>query len=367
MTRRSNNPVLDARAGTDGAVPLVSTAIRDVVPGARASHQVSARETVRARESAAVEGLLDRAEQARDGDLSALLKRIALRRLDRSRPTRHRAQTPSEPEPHSGPRPAPQAQPERQSRGAPALLERAEVSPDLLRLKVSRPAGFQFAAGQHVKMGLPGLTRTYSLASAPHDAHLEFFLELIPGGRLSERLRHVAPGAAMAVSSRAKGKLHLDGGRPNQLMVATVTGIAPYRSLLRDYLARRMALRTDRRTASRSGSQTGGRGATTRFVILHGASYFDELAYAEELAELARRHPDTISYIPTVSRPDSPRNRTWQGARGRADTLFPVVLERLGLTPADTAVFACGNPGMVRNVATGARSRGFAVQTEPFD
>jgi len=230
----------------------------------------------------------------------------------------------------------------------PRLLRRRDVSDALVSLQLSRPVGFDYRPGQHVKMGLPDLMRTYSLVSAPHEDHLEFFVELFADGRLSSRLATLAPGAGMALGSRAKGKLALDGSRRNQLMVATVTGIAPYVSLLRDHF-------------------NGPGGADHRFVILHGASHADEFGYAEELGSLARAHPGRLTYIPTVSRPASPRNAAWRGARGRVDAHLDALITRLGLHAGDTAAFACGNPDMVRNVAGDLRRRGFPTYTEPFD
>jgi len=234
------------------------------------------------------------------------------------------------------------------AKAPPRLLRRRDVSDGLVSLQLSRPAGFDYRPGQHVKIGLPGLMRTYSLVSAPHEDHLEFFVELFADGRLSSRLATLAPGTEMALGSRAKGKLALDGSRRNQLMVATVTGIAPYVSLLRDHFH-------------------GPGGADHRFAILHGASHADEFGYAEEFGELARAHPGRLTYIPMVSRPASPRNAAWRGARGRVDAHLDALITRLGLHAGDTAAFACGNPDMVRNVAGNLRRRGFPTYTEPFD
>jgi ferredoxin-NADP reductase len=233
------------------------------------------------------------------------------------------------------------------SADAPVLLDRRPVTGDLLRLTLSRPRGFRYLPGQHVKMGVPGLLRTYSFVSAPYQSHLEFFVELFPSGRLSDRLRRIRPGAAMALGDRASGRLRLDPKRANQLMIATVTGIAPYLSLLRHHLHES--------------------GAGHRFVILHGASHADELGYAGELSALAQRHPGTIGYVPTVSRPDSPRNSDWRGERGRVESLVEPIIQRFRLRPADTAAFACGHPGMVGTVAALLGKLGFATSTEPFD
>ncbi|MDZ7753422.1 MAG: FAD-binding oxidoreductase [Gammaproteobacteria bacterium] len=229
----------------------------------------------------------------------------------------------------------------------PLLRERIDVTPDLLILRMDRPAGFEYRAGQHVKMGVPGLLRTFSLVSAPHEPHLEFFVELVPGGQLAERLRPLRPGAAMALDARAKGDLSLDPARPRHLMVATVTGIAPYVSLLRDHFHRGPGDR--------------------RFIVLVGASHGDELGYRDELEALAARHPGAVTVVPTISRPQDPRNAGWQGATGRVDVLAATAAEDYGLAPGDTAVYACGNPGMVDAVASHFMAAGFAVYTEPYD
>jgi ferredoxin-NADP reductase len=302
--------------------------------------------------------LEDRAAATGNADLRALLRFAASRRCGRvgASPPAHTgsgtppdtaespsAAEPAQHDPTSGPGSVDGA-----AAGGPRLLRRRDVSDALVSLQLSRPAGFDYRPGQHVKMGLPDLLRTYSLVSAPHEDHLEFFVELFPDGRLSSRLATLAPGAAMALGSRAKGKLALDGSRRNQLMVATVTGIAPYVSMLRDHF-------------------NGPDGAEHRFVVLHGASHADEFGYAGELDALARAHPGRLTYIPTVSRPASPRNAAWRGARGRVDAHLGALITRLGLHAGDTAAFACGNPDMVRNVAGDLRRRGFPTYTEPFD
>jgi ferredoxin/flavodoxin---NADP+ reductase len=228
------------------------------------------------------------------------------------------------------------------------LLERRPVSGTLLRLMLSRPTGFTYRAGQHVKMGVRGLLRTYSFVSAPHEPDLEFFVELLPSGRLSEKLRGLRPGAHMALG-KPSGSLALEEQRPIQLMIATATGIAPFVSLLRHHLHDAKA------------------GTAPRFVILHGASRQTELGYRAELATLAQRHPSRVAYIPTISRPDDPANRGWDGERGRVESVAEVVVAKFRLTPADTAVLACGNPAMVTGVARRFRRGGFATHTEPFD
>lgn len=231
------------------------------------------------------------------------------------------------------------------------LRQRVDVTSDLLILKIDRPQGFQYRAGQHTKFGVPGTMRTYSLVSAPHEPQLEFFIELLPGGHLSAMLAALEVGAPVALGDRVKGDLAIDASRRNHLMIATVTGIAPIISMLRDYFYHR---RGDHRSDH-------------RFIVLSGASYADEHGYRAELDAMAADHPDSLIHVPAVSRPQEPRNAGWNGATGRLDALAITAPGSHGLGPDDTAVYACGHPDLVSQVAEHFAARGYPVHTEPYD
>lgn len=226
------------------------------------------------------------------------------------------------------------------------VLDVRDVGGTVRILRVARPPGFTFQAGQAIKLGLPGvaLRRTYSIASAPHEAHLEFCIERVPGGRLSSRLFALAPGARLELAPKPKGSFALQSGKSLHLMVATVTGIAPLRSLLRAALA--------------------APGSSGQYWILHGASYADELPYADELSQLGQREP-RVRYLPSVSRPGAPRNAGWPGRLGRVDAQAVATAQSLG-APEEVAVYACGHPEMVRNVRNALGPFGYAVSGEDF-
>jgi len=235
---------------------------------------------------------------------------------------------------------------------APRQLPRAEVvarrdvARDLFILWLRPEVPYAFTPGQYCTIGVDGTERPYSIVSAPHEPALELFVELVPHGELTSKLDRLRPGDVVSLRPRAKGVFTLDARAASHLMIATVTGIAPFVSILRDALHR---------------------GAPTRrFVVLHGGSYQDELAYHEEVERLAARHPGTIVYVPTVSRPADPRNCPWRGATGRVNTLVDAAVDRFALTPTDTAVYACGHPGMVTDVARHLGAKGFAVREERY-
>ena len=163
---------------------------------------------------------------------------------------------------------------------------------------------------------------------------------------MTARLWTLQRGDVVAVQAKPKGKLWLDLGFPAHLMVATVTGIGPFVSMVRAYL------------------HTGRRGHT--FYLLHGASYHDELVYQAELARLAAQHPDVVMYVPALSRPAEARNARWRGETGRLSGLVAKYIARFGLIPRSTQLYACGHPGMVREVKERFGREGFRVQAERY-
>jgi ferredoxin-NADP reductase len=229
---------------------------------------------------------------------------------------------------------------------AGTVLSLERPTPDLLRLTLAKPPGFTHRAGQSVRLALGGVRRRYTLVSAPHEAALEFFIALVPGGPMSERWRAVRVGDRVTIAGAAKGGIDLVAGARRHLMLATVTGVNPFVSLLRD------AVHRGRRDLG--------------CILVHGASYADELGYRDELEALAAARPDLVVYVPTVSRPGEARNAGWRGAHGRAETHVDALRARHGLTPATTAGYACGHPAMVDAVERHLGGLGFAVRVERY-
>ena len=91
-------------------------------------------------------------------------------------------------------------------------------------------------------------------------------------------------------------------------------------------------------------------GRPRRTVMLHGCSYVDELGYRDVLEGWERDGTYPLTYVPTISRPDDPRNAGWTGRTGRAEAVVASVCHDLGLRPERTVVYICGNPEMILNV-----------------
>ena len=228
------------------------------------------------------------------------------------------------------------------------LVERRDITEDLMVIKLEPEEGgsFNFKPGQYCTLGLGSIERAYSIASAPHEEMLEIFVELVPDGELTPLMWQLQPGDAMSVRPRAKGIFTMDQKAHHHFMLSTVTGVSPSVSMVRDYL------------------HNGGEGHT--FYILLGASYYDELTYDEELIELAEKYPDTVKFVPTVSRPNELRNEGWEGQCGRVNAIAEEYLDKFNLPKDDTLIYACGHPGMIEDMKAKLPPQGWRFKEERF-
>ncbi|MDT0631706.1 FAD-binding oxidoreductase [Rubrivirga sp. S365] len=226
----------------------------------------------------------------------------------------------------------------------PARVERRlDVADDLavIWLRPSEPV--TFLPGQYLTLAAPGadggvVKRPYSVVSAPHEPLVELVVELVPEGTLTPLLWPLGPGDGVWVRRRAAGRFLLDPERSRHVMACTVTGVAPFLSMIRAHVA------------------VGG-AADDRFLVVWGASHAAEFGpYLEELDALAAR--DDVEAVPTVSRPWE--NPAWDGEVGRVEDVLRKHLDRLGWAAADVAGYACGHPQMVETVQGLLRRAGVA-------
>jgi len=233
--------------------------------------------------------------------------------------------------------------------GSTKVVKRRELTADHWIMWLEKPEGYSYKPGQYCTIGLEGIERAYSISSAPHEDALELFIELVPyedGGHLTPLLYDLKPGDKVSIRPRAKGIFVFKPEYKNHLLVATVTGVVPYISYIRDYLH-----------SGQSGHH---------FYVLEGASFHDEFGYDDELIRLSEKHPDVVTFIPTVSRPAEPRNSGWEGETGRANAVVEACAEKYGLKAEDTLVYACGHPGMIEDVKARMTAKGYAFEEERF-
>ncbi len=200
----------------------------------------------------------------------------------------------------------------------------------LFTIRVKAPGVQPFKPGQFLQLGVEGpekhIHRPYSVGS-PHGEELEFYIVLVEDGELTPKLWAMDVGDELDISEKAAGSFTLDKtpDAKHLWLVATGTGLAPYIAMLR----------TDEPWDRYE-----------KIVVVHGVRYAADLAYVEELNEYGKKYSGRFSYVPMLTREESP---------GTLKSRIPQALEDGSLENAanctlqsdDSAILLCGNPAML--------------------
>lgn len=183
-----------------------------------------------------------------------------------------------------------------------SLLARESVAHDTLGVHFTKPSNFAFRAGQYADVALVsspfhdlwGDLRTFSIASAPFEDHLEFVMRL-SNTAFKRALSVVPTGTTIALKGPA-GTFHLDPDdtRPAVFLAGGV-GIAPFLSMLRQ--------------AAHDRSQR-------PFYLFHSNHEASDSAHLSELSRLATDGSLRLAFIPTIT---GGASSGWMGEKGRID------------------------------------------------
>jgi len=164
----------------------------------------------------------------------------------------------------------------------------------LFSFKTTRGAGFRFKNGHFVMVGLEHeskpLMRAYSIASANHEDHLEFFSIKVENGPLTSKLQHLKIGDEILIGKKPTGTLITDRMLPgkNLYLIGTGTGLAPFMSIIKDP---EIYDQFD------------------KVILVHGVRYVSELAYSDYIKNELPEHEylgdllkEKLVYYPLVTR-----------------------------------------------------------------
>lgn len=230
-----------------------------------------------------------------------------------------------------------------------------------------------FKAGQFVTIGLHNpnegkiVRRAYSIASPPEQKkYFELLVRWVRKplpGRLTtelfskkegEEAAWVKPTGIFTINE----KKH-DGSPDNRriVLIGGGTGLAPFIS----YSLHLKSI-----------------GSKREIVVLHGASYVDELSYRELLTQLEEESIDVgkdkwnFRYRASISRPQEWFNRSWDGQKGRVESILrpkpgtdqspleELVGERI--TPENTSFYVCGWQGTIDGALDYLVPKGFVTE-----
>jgi ferredoxin/flavodoxin---NADP+ reductase len=250
---------------------------------------------------------------------------------------------------HDGPTPAKffQAQ----------ITDRVDFSAELWAIKVDPGGAFTFTAGQYATLGVETprglIERPYSIVSSPYEHEVEFFLELLPQGRLTPWLHRLQVGDVLSFRKVPKGRFTFEAqsDRTNHLLLCTVTAVAPFVSYARTLYKR-----------WKNGTFKG----EHKLFLLQGASRAFEFGYRTEMQRMAEEVP-WLMYVPTISRPWE--HADWSGETGRVDDIIRKYVDQWFLDGDNSVAYLCGHPGMIAHGKAILHRRGWrtsAMKEEAF-
>ena len=232
----------------------------------------------------------------------------------------------------------------------------------------------EFKAGQFITIGMPNPTednkivrRAYSIASHPENRkYIELVIRWVRKpipGRLTTQLFNAKVGDEISWIKPTGAALNINEKMPDEskderriVCIGGGTGLAPFVSF-----AQHLHDVGDKR----------------EILVLHGASYVDELSYKDLLSDLEMESLDNgkdkwnFTYRATISRPQEWFNRSWGGQVGRVETflrpkeggLSPLE-ELIGdkITKDNTIFYICGWQGTIDGVMDFMKPKGFVTE-----
>jgi ferredoxin-NADP reductase len=225
------------------------------------------------------------------------------------------------------------------------LIEWVEIAPGVRHFVFEAPQleRLEFVPGQFVSLtdsvASKAITRAYSIASAPGAGNrFELCLNRVDDGAFSPHLFDLSAGDVVNMQPPL-GTFTLRQPLRDSLLVATGTGIAPFRSMLK------AVLRPD----------------SPSFTLLFGVRHESHLLYRLEFDEMARQFP-RFRFWPTLTQPGP----DWTGRSGRVQAHLP---EAIG-GRRDIDIYLCGLQPMVDDVRQILKGMGFdrkQIRYEKYD
>lgn len=184
------------------------------------------------------------------------------------------------------------------------------------------PPALSFKAGQNIMLMIaPGINRTMSIASSPSTPESILIAhDVAPQGPGSLWTEHLKIGDTATFVAPTGGVLSLLPTNNRKVLIATGTGIAPFRAVLYDYLEKPH---------------------TAPIVLYWGVRFMEDLFWQDEFDALAKTHAD-FSWQLIYSKPPE----EWVGPKGHV-TEFVLEHEK---DMENSEFYICGNKAMVDEV-----------------
>lgn len=198
---------------------------------------------------------------------------------------------------------------------------------------------FNFIAGQFITILFQHedklLRRSYSIANAPKNSlRIEFAAGQVDGGPGTAYLFSRQPGDTLKITGPF-GRLILKDDMPFKrlVLVATSTGITPYRSML-PLLEQLSSLQVE---------------------IIEGVGHKEDILFEHDFLE-AQKQSSHIRFHAALS-----REKETQAPHHHLGHVQDV-LNQLQLNPSEDLIYLCGNPSMIDDTTAQLQNQGFNIQ-----
>lgn len=209
-----------------------------------------------------------------------------------------------------------------------------------IRYELTEPDCILFRAGQTFMLTVaPGVHRAMSIASPPQETHtIESFQDVAPMGVGSKWLLERKAGDEVELMAPL-GRFVTDHDSPRKkVMVATGTGIAPFRSMLLD--------------------ATDGRIPNETMSLYWGLRHEEDIYLKEEIEKIDTERDNLVFHL-TLSKPGP----DWKGQTGHVQD--HVLSREIDLPACD--FYLCGNKNMILDLKKQLLSKGVPETQLKYD
>lgn len=224
------------------------------------------------------------------------------------------------------------------------LAKIEQLTPTVKEFTFNIDKTFTFKTGQWVMLEIPAngetIKRAMSIASPSSTTDkVNFCVKKIEGGKGSTALHTLKEGQT----------IHFTGPfgiftlkyplAPEVIMIATGSGISPFKAMLLDLLEKQKA--------------------SNEIYLLFGNRTEDEIIYREFFESLTKKHPH-FHFIPILSKPDL----TWKGEIGRVQALIKKYVKSEN---KDKQFYLCGMKEMILSSVELLETMGFSRDKIHFE
>lgn len=213
------------------------------------------------------------------------------------------------------------------------VTKKEQLTPNifLVTFRLVQPATIAFTPGQNMMLmipaspagGAPGVNRTMSIASPPSsDTELLMVHDVSPMGPGSKWTVGLKVGDTATVVAPTGGALSFLPTEKRKVLVATGTGVAPFRSMMLDAFEHK---------------------STIPIILYWGLRHEEDIYWKNDFDIIATNHPSFTWYL-VLSKP----NDNWQGKRGHVTE--HVLNDEKDMTNSE--FYLCGNKAMIEEVRT---------------